>query len=80
MDRMEELIVELLLMEYYIWCQKQSWSFMHLLCSSMVGFGLLRNLGTAGKEHPSPPLPPLKVGDVLALFISESERYHMLLV
>ena len=31
---------------------------MHLLCSGMVGFGLRRNLGTAGKEHPSPPLPP----------------------
>ena len=38
-DRMEELIVELLLVEN-VWCQKQSWSFMNLLCSGMVGFGL----------------------------------------
>ena len=41
-DRIEELIVELLLMEY-VCCQKQSWSFMHLLCSGMVGFGLRGN-------------------------------------
>ena len=52
-DRMENLIVELLLVEN-VWCQKQSWSFMHLLCSGMVGFGLRRNLGTTEKEHPSP--------------------------
>ena len=38
-DWMEELIVGLLLVEN-AWCQKQSWSFMHLLCSGMVGFGL----------------------------------------
>ena len=48
-DWMEELIVGLLLVEN-AWCQKQSWSFMHLLCSGMVGFGLRQNLGTAGKE------------------------------
>ena len=53
---------------------------MDLLCSGMVGFGLRRNLGTAEKEHPSPPLPPQMVGEVLALFISESERYHLLAV
>ena len=77
---MEELIVELLLVEN-VWCQKQSWSFMNLLCSGMVGFGLRRNLGTVEKEHPSaPPLPPPMVGEVLALFISESERYHLLAV
>ena len=40
------------------WRQKESLSFLHLLCSGMVDFGLRRNLGTAGKEHPSPPLPP----------------------
>ena len=55
-DRMEELIVELLLVEN-VWCQKQSWSFMNLLCSGMVGFGLRRNLGTAEKEPPSPLFP-----------------------
>ena len=38
-DRMEELIVRLLLVES-VWRQKESWSFMHLLCSGMVGFGL----------------------------------------
>ena len=76
---MEELFVELLLVES-VWGQKQSWSFMYLLCSGMVGFGLQRNLGTAGKEHPSPPLPPPMVGEVLALFISESERNHLLAV
>ena len=75
-DRMEELIVELLLVEN-VWCQKQSWSFMDLVGSGLVGFGLRRNLGTAEKEHPSPPLPPPKVGEVLALFISESERFHL---
>ena len=50
---MDELIVELLLVEN-VWCQKQSWSFMNLLCSGMVGLGLglQRNLGTAQKEHP----------------------------
>ena len=49
---MEELIVELLLVEN-VWCQNQSWSFMNLLCSGMVGFGLRRNLGTTGKKHSS---------------------------
>ena len=39
--RMEGLILELLLVEN-IWCHKQNWSFMHLLCSGMVGFGLRR--------------------------------------
>ena len=56
-DRMEQLIVQLLLVENAL-CQKQSWSFMHLLCSDMVGSALRRNLGTAGKEHPSPPSSP----------------------
>ena len=66
-DRIEELIAELLLVEN-VWCQKQSWSFMNLLCSGMVGFGLRRNLGTTEKEHPSPTLPPPKVGEVLAFY------------
>ena len=56
-DWMEELIVGLLLVEN-AWCQKQSWSFMHLLCSGMVGFGLRQKLGTAGAEHNSPLLLP----------------------
>ena len=51
-DRMDELIVQLLLLENAL-CQKQRRSFMHLLCSDMVGSGLRQNLGTAGKEHPS---------------------------
>ena len=68
---MEELIVELLLVEN-VWCQKQSWSFMNLLCSGMVGFGLRRNLGTTEKEHPSPTLPPPKVGEVLLFYISQT--------
>ena len=55
-DRMDELIVQLLLLENAL-CQKQNWSFMHLLCRGMVGLGLRRNLWTAGKEQP-PPLPP----------------------
>ena len=70
-DRMKGLIVELLLVEN-VWCQKQSWSFMHLLCSGMVGFGLRRNLGTTEKEHPSPTLPPPKVGEVLLFYISQT--------
>ena len=78
-DRMEELIVGLLLVKN-VWCQKQSWSFMNLLCSGMVGFGLRRNLGTTEKEHPSPTLHPPMLGEVLALFISESERNHLLAV
>ena len=53
---MEELIMELLLVEN-VWCQKQSWFFMHLLCSGMVGFSLRRSFRTAGKEHPSPLFP-----------------------
>ena len=56
-DWMEELIVGLLLVEN-AWCQKQSWSFMHLLCSGTVGFGLRQKLGTAGAEHNSPLLLP----------------------
>ena len=51
---MEELIAELLLVEN-VWCQKQSWSFMNLLCSGMVRFGLRRNLGTTGKKTLLPP-------------------------
>ena len=70
-DRMEELIAELLLVEN-VWCQKQSWSFMNLLCSGMVGFGLRRNMGTTEKEHLSPPFPPLKVRGVLAFYISRT--------
>ena len=70
-DRMENLIVELLLVEN-VWCQKQSWSFMNLLCSGMVGFGLRRNLGTTEKEHPSPTLPPPKVGEILLFYISQT--------
>ena len=61
-DRMEELIVELQLVEN-VWCQKQSWSFMHLLCSGMVCFGLRQNLGTAGLRFSfwSPEVPDLRV-------------------
>ena len=59
--------MELLLVEN-VWCQKQSWSLMHLLCSVMVGFGLRRNF------------PPPKDGEVLALYISESERNSLLSV
>ena len=45
---------------------------MNLLISGMVGFGLRRKLGTAEKEHPSPPLPPLKVGEVLLFYINQT--------
>ena len=76
-DRMEELIAELLLVEN-VWCQKQSWSFMYLLCSGMVGFGLRRNLGTTEKEHPTPTLPPPKVGEVLLLYFSQTaSRWYL---
>ena len=51
---MEELIVEVLFVDN-VWCQKQGWSFM--LCTGMVGFGLRRNKGTAGKEHPALRIP-----------------------
>ena len=61
-----------------VWCQKQSWSFMNLLCSGMVGFGLRQNLGTAEKEHLSPPLPPPKVGKVLLFFISQTASRRFL--
>ena len=63
---MEELIVGLLLVEN-AWCQKQSWSFMHLLCSGMVGFGLRRKLGTAGTERHSPPSSSSMAGGILVL-------------
>ena len=62
-DWMEELIVGLLFVKN-AWCQKQSWSFMHFLCSGMVCFGLRRNLGQLEKSTP-PPLFPLR----------RSERY-----
>ena len=65
-DWMEELIVGLLLVENE-WCQKQSCSFMHLLCSGMVGFGLRRKLGTAGREHDSPLVLPPWPGGILIL-------------
>ena len=65
-DWMEELIVGLLLVENE-WCQKQSWSFMHLLCSGMVGFGLRRKLGTAGTERDSPLVLPPWPGGILIL-------------
>ena len=45
---------------------------MNLLCSGMVGFGLRRNLGTTEKEHPSPTLPPPKVGEVLLFYFSQT--------
>ena len=63
---MEELIVGLLLVENE-WPQKQSWSFMHLLCSGMVGFGLRRKLGTAGTERDSPLVLPPWPGGILIL-------------
>ena len=65
-DWMEELIVGLLLVENAR-CQKQSWSFMHLLCSGMVGFGLRRKLGTAGTERDSPLVLPPWPGGILIL-------------
>ena len=65
-DWMEELIVGLLLVENER-CQKQSWSFMHLLCSGMVGFGLRRKLGTAGTERDSPLVLPPWPGGILIL-------------
>ena len=82
---MEELIVGLLLVEN-AWCQKQSWSFMHLLCSGMVGLVLQRNLETTEKEHSSLPFPPLNVGGVLhqldhkqmVPFTSTDEECHYL--
>ena len=43
-DRMEELIVELLFVEN-VWCQKQSWSFMNMLCSGKVGFLSMAKFG-----------------------------------
>ena len=64
--KLEELIVDLLLVEN-AWCQKQSWSFMHLLCSGMVGFGLRRKLGTAGTERDSPLVLPPWPGGILIL-------------
>ena len=67
-DWMEELIVGLLLVEN-AWCQKQSWSFMHLLCSGMVGFGLRRKLGTAGTERHSPPSSSSMAGGILVLSV-----------
>ena len=63
---MEELVVKLFLVEN-VWCQKQSWSFMHLLCSGMVGFGLRRKLGTAGTERHSPPSSSSMAGGILVL-------------
>ena len=51
-DRMEELIVELMSVEN-VWCLWESWSFLHLSHRGMVGFGLRRNLGTTGKKHSS---------------------------
>ena len=52
-DRMKELMVRLLLVEN-VWRQKQSWSFMHLLCSGMVGFGLRQNWGQL-EQRATPP-------------------------
>ena len=66
--------MELLLVEN-VWCQKQSWSLMHLLCSVMVGFGLRQNLGTAGKEHDPPPLPPPKIGEALMMMMISMETH-----
>ena len=78
-QRMEKIIVWVLLVENE-WRQKESLSFLHLLCSGMVDFGLRRNLGTAGKEHPSPPLPPPKVGEVLAFYIIRTASRRFLLL
>ena len=86
-DWMEELIVGLLLVEN-AWCQKQSWSFMNLLCSGMVGFGLLQKLGTAGTERHSPPSSSSMAGGILVLsvgfvmfstvvFLSDLEIYFL---
>ena len=58
LQRMEELIVWLLLVVNE-WRQKESLSFLHLLCSGMVDFGLRPNFVTAGKERPSPRSSPM---------------------
>ena len=63
--------MRLLLVES-VWRQKESWSFMHLLCSDMVGFGPRQNLETTEKEHPSPHLPPLEVKGVLAIVVGDT--------
>ena len=56
-DRMKEIIARLLLVEN-VWRQKESLSFMHLLCSGMVGFGLRQKSGIAGAERNTPLLLP----------------------
>ena len=36
-----------------VWRPRESWSYIHLLCRGMVGFGQRRNLGTTGKYRVS---------------------------
>ena len=49
-----------------VWRPWESWSYMHLLCRGMVGFGQGRNLGTTGKYRvsflTSPALKSSKYG------------------
>ena len=47
------------------WFQRERSFKLPVLCRGMVGFGQRRIFGTAGKEHPSPPLPSPAVGEVL---------------
>ena len=49
---------------------------MNLLCSGMVGFDLQRNLGTAEKEHPSPPSSPSE-GRRGTVVLHQSDRKQM---
>ena len=65
---MKEIIARLLLVEN-VWRQKESLSFMHLLCSGMVGFGLRQKLGTAGTEQHSPPSSSSMAGGILVLSV-----------
>ena len=45
--------MRLLLVES-VWRQKESWSFMHLLCSGMVGFSLRKNWGQLAQSATAP--------------------------
>ena len=63
-ERMEELM-EGTSLEESGWFQRERSFKLPVLCRGMVGFGQRRIFGTAGKEHPSPPLPSPAVGEVL---------------
>ena len=63
-ERMEELM-EGTSLEESGWFQWERSFKLPVLCRGMVGFGQRRIFGTAGKGHPSPPLPSPAVGEVL---------------